>query len=201
MIEHEKIMGINDGVKYQAGVYYIPKYIDNPLVIAEIKAELLGLDWLTKREARHEYFMSAVPTDYSYGNARLGAETYSSKEFTPFVQGMMNALNNEFDIELTGCFLNKYDTDQQHLGYHKDDFPGMREDQPIVVVSFGAERYIYVKENNFKGVIPDENKILLEEGSAFIMPPFYQRENLHKIPKHSAKCGWRISLTFRSFVG
>jgi len=33
----------------------------------------------------------------------------------------------------------------------------------------------------------------------FIMPPGYQDNFYHKIPKHDRPCGWRISLTFRSF--
>jgi alkylated DNA repair dioxygenase AlkB len=51
-----------------------------------------------------------------------------------------------------------------------------------------------------KGDIPDEDKFLLENGSLFIMPAGYQKDHVHKIPKHDRVCGGRISLTFRKYV-
>ena len=73
----------------------------------------------------------------------------------------------------------------------------MDQTHPIAVVSFGAERDIWVKEFNTKGNIPDDDKYLLENGSLFIMPAGFQQKYLHRIPKHNRPCGPRISLTFR----
>ena len=46
---------------------------------------------------------------------------------------------------------------------------------------------------------PEEQRIKLQDGSLFLMPVGYQDTHLHRIPKHDRPCGWRISLTFRSF--
>ncbi len=56
-----------------------------------------------------------------------------------------------------------------------------------------------MKLKEYKGDIPKEQRILLQDGSLFLMPAGYQDTHLHKIPKHDRECKWRISLTFRSF--
>lgn len=176
--------------------WYRQDYIKN---YEGIKTELLNLNWLTKRTARHEYFMAEKQMDYSYGNTGLGAKNYKSEPFSPLVLEVMEALNEDLGTSFNACFLNKYDNEQQHLGWHADDFAGMRQDQPIAVISFGAEREIWVKPKPQTGVVPPNQRIKLNEGSLFIMPAGYQDVYFHRIPKHDRPCGWRISLTFRSF--
>ena len=205
----------------------------NPAICNDFREHLLELPWLTKRTARHEYFMSLKPREYSYGNRGLGSESYQSNPFTSLVKTMMKCFNEQFDVKMNVCFLNKYDDEHQHLGWHADQFQGMREDQPIIVVSYGAEREIWLKDkrgflcpsckNGYRdgvdsatwchtcdnegftksplgGKQPQEQRVKLEEGSLFIMPPGYQDTHLHRIPKHDRPCKWRISLTFRSFT-
>lgn len=159
--------------------------------------EVNDLDWLTERSARKEYFMSTKDREYSYGNRHQGDMTYKSKPLTILVEKYMNTINRIFNAEFNVCFLNRYENEHQHLGWHADEFPGMRKDQPIAVLSLGAEREIWWKEKGFKGVIP--HKQLLEHTSLWIMPVGFQDVYLHKIPKHGQTCEVRISLTFRSF--
>ncbi len=174
-------------------------YLDFGGFTAKIKEELLSLNWLTKRTARHEYFMSLTPRNYTYGNVGTGAETYQSQDFSPKTLELMQYLNDRLGTSFNVCFLNKYDNEKCHLGWHADNFAEMKADEPIAVVSFGAEREIWVKLKSQNGVIPPEQKIKLEEGSLFIMPAGYQEFFFHRIPKSDKPCGWRISLTFRSF--
>ena len=258
-----------EGAKTVDGAFYIKETIACPGKLLpelrdKIKQELLALNWVTKRTARHEYFMSDTQLTYSYGNKgeeaelqakraawyeanmhngmtpderteaaklQFPASVYTSKPFSPSVRRMMDNLNELYGTDFTACFLNKYDDQHQHLGWHADEFEGMRGDQPIAIVSLGAEREIWVKsKRGFKCDLckglgkfedgikcypcagsgwrpgppnarqPDDQRIKLEEGSLFIMPPGYQSTHLHRIPKHDRPCGWRISLTFRSFV-
>ncbi len=192
-------MKTNLSFEARAGSLYFPNYIKSNL-ISDIKSELLALDWLTKRTARHEYFMSLdLPRSYSYGNRNLGEETYEAKPFSPLVSRITLLLNMELEANFNVCFLNKYDNELQHLGWHADDFPGMDESEPIAVVSFGAEREIWVKPQDYKGTIPKEWRFSLGDGSLFVMPPGFQSTHFHRIPKHDRPCDWRISLTFRSF--
>lgn len=43
------------------------------------------------------------------------------------------------------------------------------------------------------------SKTVLESIIREQLPAGYQATHLHRIPKHDRPCGWRISLTFRSF--
>lgn len=209
-----------------------------------IKDHLLSLPWETKRTARHELFLSDKELSYSYGGRAAcpycsnGCEkcnyqgytrpSYSAKKLTEPTRNLMNRLNACLGTEFNAIFLNKYDNESQHLGWHADDFEGMRQDQPIAVISFGAEREIWMKDkrgfkckscedirlfadcncrdcyNGWTAAPPNakqplDQRVKLQEGSLFIMPVGYQDMYLHRIPKHDRPCGWRISLTFRSF--
>lgn len=182
---------------YYHGTYFADKIPCDPEVM---KAELLGLEWLTKRTARHEYFMADKDREYVYGNKGTGDEKYFSKPFSKEVNSLRQWLNIDLGTKFNVCFLNKYDDDKQHLGWHADDFEGMLQDEPIAVISFGAEREIWVKRKEETGTVPPEQRIKLQEGSLFLMPVGYQDTHFHRIPKHDRPCGWRISLTFRSFA-
>ena len=216
------------GAVHRAGCFYLRVLFgsDEPEVLDPIKTELWALPWITKRTARHEYFMAEREISYSYGRAP-GTETYTSKPFSECVLCLMDSLNRELGTEFNACFLNKYDDAHQHLGWHADDFAGMRQDQPIAVVSFGAEREIWVRDQRgvpcldcregydpqrhgncpfckgtgfTSGEVPGEQRFALAEGSLFLMPVGFQDTHHHRIPKHHRACGVRISLTFRSFI-
>ena len=226
---------LGSAIVEKCGAIYIPEYRKPPPdlemgdYLKNIKEELLCLDWVTKRTARHEYFMSLEKRTYIYGKG-TGSESYDSKPFSPLVYNLMEWVNSDLQTEFNVCFLNKYDDQHQHLGWHADDFHGMRADQPIVVMSFGVVREIWAKDKRgytcfvclgsghirdlrctscqgsgfLEKLLPNQQhpiiqRFPLEEASLFIMPPGYQDTHLHRIPKHDRPCGWRISLTFRSF--
>lgn len=167
--------------------------------LASLFNEVKNLNWVTERSARQEYFMSFVPRTYSYGNRHSGDVEYRSNGFSPDVALLCARLNFANTNKYNVCFLNRYDDEKQHLGWHADDFPGMDETKPIAVVSLGAEREIWWKPKGEKGIVPPDQRQLLEHGSVFTMPPGFQDGYLHKIPKWDRPCGVRISLTFRSF--
>jgi alkylated DNA repair dioxygenase AlkB len=175
--------------------FYVKNYVANPVVVF---SELLtNVDWVNRDAPRDECFMSYIPREYTYGSK--APRTYQSVGFHYMVNYIMTRLNEEFSCEYNVCFLNRYRSQSHHLGWHADDSPEMDQQHPIASVSLGAERYIWIKEKTFKGDIPDDQKYLLENGSLFVMPPGFQDEFLHRIPKHDRPCGERISLTFRRF--
>lgn len=174
---------------------YYKLYIANA---DEVFADLLSLEWLDVTEARREYFMSGVSRKYTYGKG-VGERTYDSKDYSPTVLGIQNKLNAEFGTDYNVCFLNRYDSQKQHLGWHADDSPEMDKSHPIAVLSFGAEREIWWKLQEATGVIPPENRQVLHHGSLFVMPAGFQEKYYHRIPKSDRTCGTRISLTFRKY--
>ncbi len=164
----------------------------------ELFEKLLSeVPWINKDAPRDECFMSSFPLEYTYGKGFT--RSYKSIEFHPDVFRIMTVLNYHKGTSYNVCFLNYYKSDKEHLGWHADDSPEMDTTHPIAVVSFGAEREIWIKEKGFSGNIPDHDKYKLPNGSLFTMLPGMQETHLHKIPKADRVLGGRISLTFRKY--
>lgn len=162
---------------------YFKNYVENSMLYDE----LLNLNWEQRVSARKEYFMGFNNVEYTYSN-----RTYVGKSFIPPVYDLMNEINKKFLFRYNVCFLNRYDTQHEALGWHADAA------DTVSVISVGAEREIWWKPKNHKGKIEPSCKQLLESGSLFIMPSGFQDLYFHKIPKHDKPCGTRISLTFRT---
>lgn len=144
------------------------------------------------------------PYLYTYGSGR-GIREYTSILMSDFVDEMMCRVNLFLAGvypswgSMTGCFLNRYGDDHDHLGWHADDFAGMDHSRAVVSVSFGEPREIWWRPFGASGEVPPECKQLLGDGSMFVMPPGMQHTHQHRIPKGSRKMGPRVSLTFRAF--
>lgn len=162
------------------------------------KKLLAEAEWVHKENTpRNECFMATDLTrTYSYGS-QARDRTYTASAMHPIVKSIMELINGIFDTKFNVCVLNAYADQHQHLGWHADDSPEQDLTHPIAVVSFGAERQIWVKPKEFKGNVPAKNKFSLASGSLFIMPGGFQDDHYHKIPKHDRPCGGRISLTYR----
>lgn len=161
--------------------------------------------WVNRESPRDECFMATAeaPQTYSYGNSndhRVALHTYQASPMHPRVLALLEKLNEglrpgggKFNVAV----LNYYKDQHQHLGWHADNSPEQDLDHPIAVVSFGAPREIWVRENGAKGTVPPENRFLLTPGSLFLMHGGYQGTHQHRIPKCDRECGGRISITFR----
>jgi len=148
---------------------------------------------------RDECWMNDFGLQYTYGSGR-GVRTYDPVPISEPVRYAMDVVNAMYDSTLDVCFINGYRDCRDQLGWHSDDSPEVDPEAPIAVVSFGAEREIWIKPQGAKGEVPPEDRFLLGDGSVFIMPAGFQETHYHKIPKHSAECGPRISLTFRKYT-
>ena len=94
------------------------------------------------------------------------------------------------------------------------DSPEMDHARPVVTVSFGAAREIWMRCTDQAALaravgrryVPGVKttaevfRQVLAPGSALVMLPGMQRTWQHRIPKHDRPCGPRISLTFRGYV-
>lgn len=156
------------------------------------------VSWVDETKMRRECFMANSDIEYSYLD-HSGAPTYKSTSMIPIVKSIMDKVNDKLGTSLDICFLNMYVNSRNGLGWHADDSHSIDHNDGIAVVSFGAEREIWWKLKGEKGLVPEENKRKLENGSLFYMPPGFQDTHLHRIPKHDRDCGPRVSLTFRKY--
>jgi len=169
-------------------------YADN--VFAHLRDDL---QWERRDDApRSEYYCNDLPVPYTYGRG-AGRRTYEPRPWHPVIQAVRMVVEMIADTRFDVCFLNRYLTNRDHLGWHADDSPEMDDARPIAVVSFGATREIWFRRKGTKG--PHVVQVLGGQGSLLIMAAGMQDEWEHRIPKAGYDCGERISLTFRGYVG
>lgn len=159
---------------------------------------------------RFECWLARDHRPYTYGKGR-GVRTYLSNAYQAGDIGRVwefveQILGQKFE----GCFINGYQDGSDHLGWHSDDGPDIDPNRPIAVITFGAEREIWlrdipVKFQTDKGLIdlPSTtfDKIRLQHGSIFLMNGGCQQTHQHRIPKADfTPCGRRISFTLRGLL-
>lgn len=174
-------------------ITYIAKAVANP---AECFEHLWNtLPWEQRDVPRRECFFSDNGKPYTYGRG-LGAKTYYPVEtWDNLIAEIKAKAEAQFGVKFEACFCNGYVDEHDSLNWHADDSDVIDHDRPILVYSFGSEREIWVRAPD-----GEVTKHRLESGSLFVMPAGMQRTHLHRIPKHSAMCGPRVSLTFRGLV-
>lgn len=158
-------------------------------IFEDLKNEI---PWEQRDAPRKECFMSRYTDPYTYGKG-AGIRTYTPHPFTNIVNAVLGMTDHYDTGGLDLCFANYYDGPRDHLGWHADDSPEIDHTYPIAVVSFGSEREIWFRKNGSSEV----EKLSLDHGSLLIMNPGMQMTHQHRIPKHGALCGPRLSLTFR----
>lgn len=171
--------------------FLMPRFVNHTI------EDMHGIEWVQRDAPRMESWMALSNTDYSYGEEGF-ARTYKSVDMPYSVKHIMTKMNKQFDLDYNCCMANLYQTDRQSLGYHADDSESMDPDHPIASASFGAEREIHFRPIGQKG--PATHKFSLPNGSVCVMLGGMQQQWHHKIPKHSAPCSARISLTFRRLL-
>lgn len=181
-----------------APIRYLPAVGARSIVMMRYKLRdfIDGAPWEQRTSARHEAFWSTLSEPYTYGQG-YGRRTYQPSPFPEWMDPMRCVIEAIAGCRLQLCFLNRYDDQFQHLGWHADDSPEQAMDKPIIVVSYGAERELWFRENGKSGADCIE-KQLLEHASVLVMAPGMQQTHQHRIPKHPAPCGPRVSLTWRA---
>ena len=154
----------------------------------------LDFPWEDRGAPRRECFFSALGKPYTYGSG-LGIRTYWPKDAPLMMSGLTAEAESATASKFELCFANGYAGAREHLGWHADDSDEIDDGRPIAVMSLGAAREIWIKPKD--GDASTVEKILLPSGSLFVMGAGMQDTHLHRIPKHSGMCGFRVSLTWR----
>lgn len=185
-------------------VLYVPGFVEPGDLPQRL---LVETPWVQRTESRLECFMAnGDPYPYTYGTGR-GERTYYSIPTSDLVEELRLRVNAYLAAErpswgpMTGCFLNRYDYERHHLGWHADNFKGMDHSKCVAVVSFGEEREFLYRENPTPGTPrPAETSLVLGNGSLLLMEPGMQHTHQHRLPKgRRANMKPRVSATFRAF--
>ena len=179
-----------------APVLYRANLVEEPELAFNTLLRVLEWEHAGETVPRKEYYVHNSGLPYSYGQGKF-ARTYVSQPTHPIIEDIRTQLKEWLNVEFDVVFLNLYEHERHHLGWHADDSPEMSDDYPIVTVSLGATREIWFRSNTE----PDQvSKLMLDNGSACVMLAGMQDTHQHRIPKCDRTCGPRISLTFRKYV-
>lgn len=175
----------------KAPIIYIPEAF--PLLdMSEVRDVI---PWEQRGAPRAESFMADRPIEYTYGRG-AGTRVYTANYPYPrLVADIQHVIEGRFiRARFDMCFANYYAGAREHLGWHQDDSPIINHTIGIAIVSLGATREIWFRKKGETEIA----KLALEHGSLLYMEPGMQSDFQHRIPKHSAECGPRLSLTFRA---
>ena len=178
-------------VKSGVRVKYLPQILKGSV---DWFSQLQELSWLRiDSTPRSEYFVSRLGHPYTYGQG-AGERTYLPQPTSDAVEILWNLAETYTESKFDVVFLNKYDDGKDQLGWHADNSPEMDDSRPITIMSLGATREIWFRDNENHNV----TKLAMRDNDILIMPPGMQDTHMHRIPKSGAVgCGPRISLTFR----
>lgn len=177
---------------------YYEHFIPRDLATEYFDRLLNELEWVHKDPLipREEYYVHNLGLAYTYGSGKF-ARSYDSQPTHEVIETIRDSLKELLNVDFDVVFLNIYQHNRHHLGWHADNSPEMSDDHPIVTVSLGEEREIWFRPNDN---VKDEIHKKLHHGSACVMLPGMQDTHQHRIPKHDRECKERISLTFRVYV-
>lgn len=184
---------MNAPIEYYSGIGNYNWYGLNPDTL--FNDILTEIEWEQRDAPRKECFLSTRSDSYTYGSGN-GERTYYPKPYGHYAKTLLSVAETFAECKFEACFLNYYEGPRDHLGWHADDSPVIDMERPIVVISLGASREIWFRKNDSR----DVEKQLLAPGSILIMKAGMQLTHQHRIPKHGANCGSRISLTFRGLL-
>lgn len=177
-------------------IEYIKNWVNDPDRYLESLTN--DLAWVRRGNTpRMEYYVNSVGVPYTYGTGDYARE-YLAQPTHPIIEDIGKRLSDKFGVDFEVCFLNRYEDQTDHLGWHADDSPEMDDNRPICIISFGVEREIWFKEQGASNT--DKSVLKLGHGSLCVMPPGMQDTHFHRIPKASFTCGRRISMTYRGYV-
>lgn len=174
---------------------YFENFIKNP---DDVLDRLVNdLDWTRRGNTpRLEYYVSKLGLPYTYGVSTYARE-YLSQPSHIVIENIEEALRDTTGASYEVCFLNRYEDQSDHLGWHSDNSPEMDDNRPICIISLGVEREIWFRPT---GSNDEVTKLKLGHGSLCIMPAGMQDTHQHRIPKSGSICGRRISLTYRGYT-
>ena len=182
---------------------YIPKhinasYISNFLNSTEannLYRNILNTTSIQKLSLEHQTGKVMFVTPDVRNNKLLQTSVWGEIQYFPdymtdVKKKVENSTKNVFHI----CVCLYYPNGLFEMGYHSD-LPAFGDTNIISSLSLGAERTFMIKEKSNE----KEYKIILQEGSLFVMKTGFQERFEHSLPKEPECYKARINLTFRKF--
>ena len=121
---------------------------------------------------------------------------HSSDTWPEWVTPLFDLVGNFCEVNFNGCLVNLYRDGLDRMGWHSDNESELDASKVIASLSFGSNRYLYLKHKN----LSIKEKIYLEHGDLFVMKPSCQMDWSHSVPIMRNVVDSRLNITFRRYI-
>lgn len=191
------------------GSIYMENFFDKETadkLYTEIKKEL---DYIPRGELKFGIYGKEIPLprikamqgtlrkNGDYPIYRYGLTQYpETKPWTPIIKEIRDFIEEKYGENCTHLVANKYEDENDHIGYHHDKTTDMTKEGKIYVFSFGETRNLELAEVKGKS-LSLEYKIPVKHGSLYILNRETNEKYKHRIKQETYSKEERVSLTFR----
>ena len=175
---------------------YVPNFIDDDILREGLVADALKLG-IKGRKINKVYTKWIGNMDYSYGQIRHPKSPLDDS--LPFIKELMAKVNNDSRCGAPrSCFVAYLPSGQAYINPHADDEDILDHDNPICVISIGANRLIDFLDGDGHEVL---KSVLAEDCSMYIMKAGCQQLFRHAVPpSNDSNCGERFVFSFRTTI-
>ena len=165
-----------------------------------MKRLIREVKWEVHDDNRREAFFLRKELPYYYGGRRgLEVRPYFPQQEPDPLRILWNSINLFLGVVFDACFINLYENEKGNLGWHADDSPSIDANKPVVILSIGEPRTLWVRPYKAPENVTTH---LLHTGSLFVMDAGMQQTHQHCVQKEEATPkGPRLSLVFRGLSG
>lgn len=178
----------------------ISSYLPSFHVLSEAQKHLL-IEEINWRQDEIKLFGKThpVPRKHAWYADPDASYSYSGIELpiNPWTEQLLELkekVETVCEQRFNGVLLNLYSSGSHSNGWHSDDERELIRPITVASLSYGQERDFQLRRKDSSRI---DERVLLEDGSLFIMRPPFQEQWQHKIAKTKKKIGERVNLTFR----
>jgi alkylated DNA repair dioxygenase AlkB len=169
-----------EAASQDAPITFIPNFLDQETADQAFVTLLAEIPWERRTT---EMYGKNVPVprmevwvaDHPYTYSR---RTYQPTAWTPTLVKLKADIETATRTKFNSVLLNRYEDENDSVGWHADDEPEMSQEHAIASLSLGATRSFQMR----KGDRPIQT-IELVHGSLLVMHPRMQQEWKHRVPK------------------
>ena len=117
-----------------------------------------------------------------------------------FIHDAMKEINSKFGVNMNSCLVSYYSKGSVYARLHDDSENSLDQNEPICVVSLGAERTIEFFHQGQDGRSKCVHSITPPDGSLYVMLPGCQQNFKHRVKSDSQINKGRYCLSFRRIL-
>ena len=172
-----------------------------PDEIIQADIESLGFKTKSKSEAIQNKFISSFAEPYTWHSSKGPVTNLADgMDKYPGIKGLMERINSTFGLKMNSVLVSCYATGRVCVRAHDDGEAVLDPEQPICVVSYGANRKVEFISKWSAEPRKSDYTLEPEDRSLYIMKTGCQTFFKHRVRKDHELDDHRISLSFRCFV-